>query len=240
MHRQASDLVVFRVSKMENKNIKSIDDKGKSRRGFIKKSSVVAGIAVLPASNVWGTCNVSGVSGGSQQSNSTCVVSPFFGGYSPLYWSDIISTMPQQAQYDAFLALVSDLDSSSVFPITGASKAEFYYPRMGILLSKYDFSITGAGNIPSFHMNVHDALQSGTTKQKQLASVYANIIFGFVRGEPTLGTNGGIDLFLEHIWGSFHEGSASHTSSVVDASFDHTGTFDENKLMGLLSAHNIY
>lgn len=43
-----------------------------TRRKFIKGTGVAAGVTLLPAKSVWGACNNSGVSGGSQALNTVC------------------------------------------------------------------------------------------------------------------------------------------------------------------------
>ena len=218
---------------MENENKKSIGESVKSRRGFIKKTSVVAGIAILPASNVWGTCNVSGVSGGSQNTNSTCVVASFHGGYAPAHWANLLLLSPGATQLKALTDMVHDIATDTAFD-TGVNKASYYYPSISDIMATYRVDVTGGGKIPSLHINARDALLSGTANQKRIAAVYMNIVLGFVRGQPQLGTNGGIKLFLEHIWGSFHAGDPIHTARVVDGSFDHVGTISEVDLLRFL------
>ena len=51
------------------------DNKVNSRRKFIKSSGAIAGITVIPSKSVWGACNASGVSGGSQALEDVCRVS---------------------------------------------------------------------------------------------------------------------------------------------------------------------
>lgn len=51
------------------------DNKTSSRRKFIKSSGAIAGITVIPSKSVWGACNASGVSGGSQALESVCQIS---------------------------------------------------------------------------------------------------------------------------------------------------------------------
>lgn len=51
------------------------DNRTSSRRKFIKTSGAIAGITVIPSKSVWGACNASGVSGGSQALESVCQVS---------------------------------------------------------------------------------------------------------------------------------------------------------------------
>lgn len=45
-----------------------------SRRKFIKATGAVAGVTVIPSKSVWGACNASGVSGGSQALENVCRV----------------------------------------------------------------------------------------------------------------------------------------------------------------------
>ena len=46
-----------------------------SRRKFIKASGAIAGVTIIPSKSVWGACNASGVSGGSQALEEVCRVS---------------------------------------------------------------------------------------------------------------------------------------------------------------------
>ncbi|NDW14315.1 hypothetical protein GTQ48_02035 [Alteromonas genovensis] len=46
-----------------------------SRRKFIKASGAIAGVTIIPSKSVWGACNASGVSGGSQALENVCRVS---------------------------------------------------------------------------------------------------------------------------------------------------------------------
>ena len=69
---------------MDNKETNATPNTGSSRRNFIKKSTIAAGVSMIPASNVWGACNVTGVSGGSQSIMTNCVVPHFTGGRSHL------------------------------------------------------------------------------------------------------------------------------------------------------------
>ncbi|MEC8965485.1 MAG: hypothetical protein VX894_09195 [Pseudomonadota bacterium] len=45
------------------------------RRKFIKTTGAVAGVTIIPSRSVWGACNASGVSGGSQALENVCRVS---------------------------------------------------------------------------------------------------------------------------------------------------------------------
>lgn len=45
------------------------------RRKFIKTTGAVAGVTIIPSKSVWGACNASGVSGGSQALENVCRVS---------------------------------------------------------------------------------------------------------------------------------------------------------------------
>jgi hypothetical protein len=51
------------------------DHKTNSRRKFIKATGAVAGVTIIPSKSVWGACNASGVSGGSQALENVCRVS---------------------------------------------------------------------------------------------------------------------------------------------------------------------
>ena len=65
------------------------DNKINSRRKFIKTTGAIAGITVIPSKSVWGACNASGVSGGSQALEEVCGTNELnnlsnnSGGFSP-------------------------------------------------------------------------------------------------------------------------------------------------------------
>jgi len=60
-------------------------DKGK--RSFIKKASVSVGVTALAPTSVWGACNSSGISGGSQDTSASCAMPTYLEGRDPAFWA---------------------------------------------------------------------------------------------------------------------------------------------------------
>lgn len=220
---------------MDSNNITKIgDNKVESRRGFIKKSSVVAGISILPASNVWGACNVSGVSGGSQNIATTCVVRPFHGGYSNHYWKSLTK--------DAFSANSSDYAKFTFvdFEDPNTSREE-YYPEIAALFSKANISISGGGKIPTLNTTVFLAIRSASLEEQLLASLYINLIFGFVTNlDAQYSGPSGNRALLEHVWGSLHEGVPGSASHVINGSFNGIGSMSETEFLNMLTNNLIF
>jgi len=208
---------------MDSKNTTKIEEQMKSRRGFIKKTSVAAGVSILPASNVWGVCNVSGVSGGSQTINTTCVVTPFTGGYWPIHWEKLTKFSPSAADCAALAHILSDVSTTDRFTTEpNALKMEGYYPYVRALLDKHVIQIAGGGRIPPLNVNVGNTLRNRTSvdrKIKHTVAVYVNALFGFCQLEAQFTGKDGLAMFIEHIWGSLHEGNESQTISVLKSSY---------------------
>lgn len=228
---------------MDSKNTTKIDEQMKSRRGFIKKSSVVAGVSILPASNVWGTCNVSGVSGGSQTVNQTCVVNSFQGGYLPSHWQKLTQFSPSNDDCKALATMLSDVSPTDKFKTEpNALKMEGYYPYVRSMLDKHIIQIQGGGRIPPLNVNVGDTLRNRTLapgKTKHIVAVYINAVFGFIKLEAQFTGQDGLGLFIEHIWGSLHEGSYSNTMSVLRSSYQGVSKMNENQLKNILRSNNV-
>lgn len=228
---------------MDKNNTNKIDQQGKSRRSFIKKSSVVAGVSVLPASNVWGTCNVSGVSGGSQAINSSCVVAPFTGGYGPSFWQRLTQYNPSERDNNALASLLADVSKNDKFS-TGpkAYKYKSYYPYVRTMLDNHVIQLQGGGKIPPLNVNVGNTMRNASSesgKVKHIVAVYINSIFGFTNLEAQFTGNDGLALFIEHVWGSLHEGSYANTMSVLRGSYTSLNTINENQLSRLLRKNNV-
>jgi len=228
---------------MDHKNTTPIDAKSNSRRGFIKKSSLVAGISVLPASNVWGVCNTSGVSGGSLSINLSCVVNPFSGGYQPSHWEKLAQYDPSSSDSAALAELLLDVSTTDRFASTPqALKMEGYYPYVRAMLDKHIIQIQGGGRIPPLSINVGQTMRTRSTssgKTKHLAAVYTNCLFGFVNLEAQFSGKDGLALFIEHIWGSLHEGSYSNTMSVMRNSYKGINKLSENQLKAVLRNNHV-
>lgn len=75
------------------------DNKTSSRRKFIKSSGAIAGITVIPSKSVWGACNASGVSGGSQALEEVCGTNELnnlnnnAGGFSPESFNTLLTSV---------------------------------------------------------------------------------------------------------------------------------------------------
>lgn len=223
---------------MDSKNTTKIEDQMKSRRGFIKKTSVVAGVSILPASNVWGVCNVSGVSGGSQTINTTCVVTPFSGGYWPSHWEKLTKFSPSVSDCEALASILSDVSTTDRFSTEpNALKMEGYYPYVRTLLDLHVIQLSGGGRIPPLSVNVGHTMRNRSSvenKIKHIVAVYVNALFGFSQLEAQFTGNDGLALFIEHIWGSLHEGNQSQTIAVLTGSYQNAQKISEVGLTTLL------
>jgi hypothetical protein len=228
---------------MDRKKTTPIDAKRNSRRGFIKKTSMVAGVSVLPASNVWGVCNVSGVSGGSLTTSQSCVVTQFSGGYQPSYWEKLAQYEPSSNDSKALAELLLDVSTTDRFDSNPqALKMEGYYPYVRAMLDKHIIQIQGGGRIPQLSINVGHTMRTRSTnnsKTKHLAAVYINCLFGFVNLEAQFSGKDGLALFIEHIWGSLHEGSYSNTMSVLRNSYKGINKLSENQLKAVLRNNHV-
>ncbi len=198
---------------MDNNETNTTPEAGKSRRSFIKKSSIAAGITIIPASNVWGACNVSGVSGGSQSVNTTCIVTPFSGGRSPGTWKQFVKYAPKDANLKQIATILSDVDHEDIFGSSGQKKTAFYYPKLRDFIFSKTITIVGngIGTIRNKDINVGDAVTNNRKPlEKHIACTYLNGLFGMnsgLSGEFT-GFDGN-NLFIEHIWGSAEINGAS-------------------------------
>jgi hypothetical protein len=228
---------------MDSKNTPKIEEQMKSRRGFIKKTSVVAGVSILPASNVWGVCNVSGVSGGSQSINTTCVVAPFIGGYQPSKWEKLTKFNPSVSDCEALADMLSDVNTTDRFTTEpNALKMEGYYPYVRSLLDKHGIQILGGGRIPPLNVNVGDTMRNQSIvdrKVKHVVAVYLNAVFGFCELEAQFTGNDGLAAFIEHVWGSLHEGNESQTISVLRGSYQNIQKISEVGLKTILRDSNV-
>lgn len=229
---------------MDSKNTTKTDEQRKARRGFIKKSSVVAGVSILPASNVWGVCNVSGVSGGSQTVNVTCVVNSFQGGYWPSHWEKLTQYSPSDSDCIALAKMLSDVSTTDKFSSEpNALKMVGYYPYVRKMLDNHIIQIQGAGRTPSLNVNVGNTMRNRTStpdKIKQVVAVYLNVLFGFAKLEAQFTGNDGLSLFIEHVWGSLHEGSYSNTINVLKSSYQGTSKISESQLKSILTSNNVF
>lgn len=219
---------------MDSKNSNNIDDQAKSRRGFIKKSSIVAGISILPASNVWGTCNVSGVSGGSQTVNSTCVVPNLSGGLPLVQWHTLTKTTITETEKRALANVVSDLKFDDVYVSTSKNKAEDYYTRLNAVLQHRRMAVNGGGHFPDLrNLSFYEAIRSTDHHERVMGVLAANVAFGFTQREGQFAGPGGFKLLLDHVWGSLKIGPMGEVSR-LESQFT-GGTITEGQLETRLS-----
>jgi len=204
-----------------DQNSKSIGvQKMESRRGFIKKTSIAAGVTILPASNVWGACNVSGVSGGSQSTTTTCVVHNFDGGRSPGTWSKLVQPHPSSTDIDRIATLWTGLNHNATFP-SGGKKTEYYYPRLKAFISSKTLLLGVGSGIPTTSINVSTALlDNRNSLKKHIACSYLNGLFGWNQDLQLEFTGrDGQGLFIEHVWGSAKIGSSRDTKVMLESAY---------------------
>lgn len=202
---------------MESNKTKNISEKRNARRGFIKKSSIIAGISVLPASNVWGVCSVSGTSGGSKQSNDTCVVPSFFGGFNDAMW--ILFTSLDAAANRDQMKFISTIGENETFTTgTQQNKREFYYEKISSFLRTTHLNFQGVAGIPSLNKSVSNMLASSSLNEKRTAAVFVNVSLGYATVPAQFSGMNGLLEFVEHVWGSLHL-NGMNTVNVVNSSF---------------------
>jgi hypothetical protein len=209
---------------MDNNETNTTPEAGKSRRSFIKKSSIAAGITIIPASNVWGACNVSGVSGGSQSVNTTCIVTPFSGGRSPGTWQKFVKHVPSEQDINRIATILSDVNHNDIFGSSGQKKTKFYYPILKAFIFSQTITIVGngIGTIRDKVINVGNAVGNNSTPlEKHIACTYLNGLFGMNSGLSAEFTGfDGNKRFIEHIWGSAEINGASSVNSILKAAYD--------------------
>jgi len=219
---------------MDNNETNTTPEAGKSRRSFIKKSSIAAGITIIPASNVWGACNVSGVSGGSQSVNTTCIVTPFSGGRSPGTWKKFVEYAPSEQDIDRIATILSDVDHKDIFGSSGQKKTAFYYPKLKAFILSQTITIVGngLGTIRDKVINVGTAVADNSESiEKHIACTYLNGLFGMNSGLSAEFTGfDGNNLFIEHIWGSAEINGASMVEFELDKAYRENITITEATL----------
>ena len=211
---------------MDNNETNTTPETVKSRRSFIKKSSIAAGISIIPASNVWGACNVSGVSGGSQTVNTTCLVAAFGGGggLSPDRWKLFLDSSPSEAEMTQVATILSNMDESAVFD-SGQKRAEYYYPILRSFIFGKTITIIGNGDgtglIRDKTIDVGIAIANNSTSlESHIACTYLNGLFEWNTGlsHEFSGLDGN-RLFVDHIWGSAEVNGASNVITVLNGAY---------------------
>lgn len=222
---------------MDNNESNTTPEAGKSRRSFIKKSSIAAGITIIPASNVWGACNVSGVSGGSQTVNTTCIVAAFSGGRSPNTWKKFVAHSPSQQDRNGIAAILSDVDEESL-TISGMRKTDFYYPSLKAFILSKTITIVGNGTnqIRNKTINVGAAIANNSDPlEKHIACTYLNGLFGMNSGLSLEFTGfDGNNLFIEHIWGSAEVDEFGLVVPALETAYQENKTITEATLNSLV------
>lgn len=207
-------------NKTENRGVNQVSEKGNSRRGFIKKTSMVAGISMLPASNVWGVCNVSGVSGGSQAVNQTCLIPSFFGGFSPSVWQQFVQVSTPE-EYASVMETISSIPSTETMENSDALKVEVYFEWIRDFLNNSTVVISSSNELlDPLNMNVGSIFNApANSKKKLVAAVVANYSLGFIESLPAqyTGPNGFME-FVEHIWGSLQVNGLD-SEAMINSSF---------------------
>jgi len=229
---------------MDNNKANTAPTNGSSRRDFIKKSSIAAGITIIPASNVWGACNVTGVSGGSQTVNTTCIVKTFNGGRSPGTWKKFVKRNPTQQDYDRIATILSDVHKNDIFGESGQKKTNYYYGELKKFIYAQAITIIGdtSGQIRSKTINVGAAVDNNAESfEKHIACTYLNGLFGMNQGLSLefTGKDGNL-LFMDHIWGSA-EINRNHgqVQSVLDASYKDEKRITEQQFASVLNGYGL-
>jgi hypothetical protein len=223
---------------MANNETNTTPETGASRRSFIKKSSIAAGITIIPASKVWGACNVSGVSGGSQSVNTTCIVTPFNGGRSPGTWKKFVEYDPSKQDIDRIATILSNVKHKDIFGSSGQTKTEFYYPILRAFIFSQTITIVGngIGTIRDKVINVGDAVANNSESlEKHIACTYLNGLFGMNSGLSAEFTGfDGNNLFIEHIWGSAEINGPNSVKNELEQAYQDDITITEQQFSYVL------
>lgn len=186
----------------------------KSKRFFIKKASVAAGIATLAPSSVWGACNASGISGGSQDTSSSCAMPTYLEGRNPDFWAKWLKDHPTGSDKNIVNWSVSDIHSDTeVFNAhnapndswIGNQKRYYYYHAVADVISHLTFTVKSRdtdGKEQIAEINAYNAIKHApNTIQAHLAAIYLNNLFGYSEVTFEYQTNQGISFLLDHYWG---------------------------------------
>lgn len=190
---------------MDNNKTNTTPISGTSRRNFIKKSSIAAGVSMIPASNVWGACNVTGVSGGSQSITTNCVVPNFVGGRFPDKWKQFVQLTPSESDIQRVATILSDVNHNDKFSSSQQLKVEFYYPKLRAFINAQVIQIAGDGKLIANKIIQVGAAVADNSRplEKHMACTYLNGLFGMNSGLPPefTGDDGNL-LFMDHVWGA--------------------------------------
>lgn len=171
-----------------------IDSSVNVRRKFIKRASAGVVISSLPAKSVWGACNASGISGGSQSTDS-CELPVLSGGRSPGFWQRFTEYFNGNFSDSSFTSVFTAYASASE-SVIDVAKCDMtsYLSATTVVLSD------GSGSIPYAELNLYDALGANGGIWN-LAAVYLNAKFGLYT--IPLPFSNEQDL-IEHIWGTLY------------------------------------
>lgn len=149
-------------------DVSNIVDKGVKRRAFVKSS--VAGVVItsLPAKSVWGACNASGISGGSQTTTS-CEMPDLSGGRSPDCWGKFVDRDVTKSSHRNMLKEMFTAYSGASNNVVKLKCKD---------LKSYIENIPEVKLENKVSLNVCEALK-GNGDIANLASCYLNAVFGF-------------------------------------------------------------
>jgi hypothetical protein len=209
----------------------------KSKRFFIKKASAAAGIATLAPTSVWGACNASGISGGSQDTNTSCAMPDYNEGRNPEFWKKWLKEHPTDSDKRIVNWAVTDISSdtesfnSHNAPNNywvGRQKRYYYYHKVADTIKKLEFDVKSRdkdGNEIVSTINVYHAISSASSDsiQAHLAAVYLNRLFGFSKVTYEYQTQQGFQMLLDHYYGmSMHVDSFNSDMVIRYRSIDTT------------------
>jgi hypothetical protein len=209
----------------------------KSKRFFIKKASAAAGIATLAPTSVWGACNASGVSGGSQNTNTSCAMPDYEEGRNPAFWAKWLKDHPTDSDKRIVNWAVTDISSddekfnSHNAPNDywiGRQKRYYYYHKVADTIKKIQFNVKSMdkdGNETVATINVYQAItgSSSNSIQAHLAAVYLNRLFGYSKVTYEYQTQQGFNMLLDHYYGmSMHVDSFTSDINARYRSIDTT------------------
>lgn len=186
----------------------------KSKRFFIKKASVAAGIATLAPTSVWGACNASGISGGSQDTNSSCAMPKYLEGRDPYFWKKWLIEHPSASDKEIVDWAVTDIKSADErfdehnAPSRrwiGEQKRYYYYHKVASTIEKVHFTVRSrdtSGNEIISDIDAYEAITGATDSiQAHLSAIYLNRLFGFSEVTFEYQTRQGFQLLLDHYYG---------------------------------------
>ena len=191
----------------------------KSKRFFIKKASAAAGIATLAPTSVWGACNASGISGGSQDTNTSCAMPNYTEGRKANFWKKWLREHPTLQDKNIVKWSVIGIDSSTEEfsaddhprpphdTTIGQEKRRYYYHRVADAIKNLAFHATSRdkdGQLVTIDIVAHKAIVNApNTIQGYLSAIYLNRVFGYSNVSMEYQTECGFQLLLDHYFGMY-------------------------------------